>query len=445
MYIKKISITNIRSIDHLEIKFLKPAGWHVIIGDNGSGKSTVMRCISAALIGIQEINSILPVWGEWLRKNEKEGEIILEKTFDPKFDLQLTQKTIDKQTKYKDKVIFRLLRLYEDHATLGGEHLTWPDDFDPLSHHSGKFSAGFGPFRRFTGGDNKRDMIFKSSPRAAAHLTVFGEDIALTEALNWLKDLDRRRLKQKESTGNSMANEPQNGFLNEDEKMFESVKLFINKSGLLPHNSFFDSIDIDGDVVFKDGNNNLVKVTEMSDGYRSILSLVFELIRQLTVSYPIDKVFANIRSDAKKMDIPVPGVVLIDEVDAHLHPTWQARIGEWFTQFFPNIQFIVTTHSPLICRACEKGTIWRLAAPGSDFKSAEIKGIEKDRLVFGNILDAYGTEVFGQSPVRSSRTDEKLARLGRLNMLSAFGKINEEEEEERIQLQKTLTTDAPIS
>jgi hypothetical protein len=288
-------------------------------------------------------------------------------------------------------------------------------------------------------------MIFKSSPRAAAHLTVFGEDIALTEALNWLKDLDRRRLKQKESVKNSIANEPENGFLNEDEKIFESVKLFINKSGLLPHQSNFDSIDIDGDVVFKDGNNNLVKVTEMSDGYRSILSLVFELIRQLTVSYPIDKVFANIRSDSKKIDIPVPGVVLIDEIDAHLHPTWQTRIGEWFTQYFPNIQFIVTTHSPLICRACEKGTIWRLTAPGSDFKSGEIKGIEKDRLVFGNILDAYGTEVFGQSPVRSGRTDEKLARLGRLNMLSAFGKINEEEEKERIQLQKILTTDAPIS
>jgi predicted ATP-binding protein involved in virulence len=44
--------------------------------------------------------------------------------------------------------------------------------------------------------------------------------------------------------------------------------------------------------------------------------------------------------------ISSPGVVIIDEIDAHLHVSWQKRIGGWLKTHFPNIQFIVTTHSP---------------------------------------------------------------------------------------------------
>ena len=47
------------------------------------------------------------------------------------------------------------------------------------------------------------------------------------------------------------------------------------------------------------------------------------------------------------------GVVLIDEIDAHLHPEWQREIGFWLKRHFPNIQFIVTTHSPIICQAAD--------------------------------------------------------------------------------------------
>ena len=51
--------------------------------------------------------------------------------------------------------------------------------------------------------------------------------------------------------------------------------------------------------------------------------------------------------------MPYEGVILIDEIDAHLHPAWQKRIGFWLKAHFPNIQFIVTTHSPFICQAAD--------------------------------------------------------------------------------------------
>jgi len=293
----------------------------------------------------------------------------------------------------------------------------------------GWFSAGFGPFRRFSGGNQETEKLYKSYPRLGAHLSIFGEDVALSEALEWVKELDYLRLKE---------NEKKNG--QESTITYNSLIKFINQSNLLPHNVQIEGIDKEG-IVFKDGNGNSIQALELSDGYRSILSLTFELIRQLVRVYGAQEVFMDIEKG--KMQISLPGVVLIDEIDAHLHPSWQTRIGQWFTQYFPNIQFIVTTHSPLVCRACEKGSIWRLAAPGSDIPSGEITGVEREKLIYGNILDAYGTEVFGTNTVRSAHSQEKLEQLGKLNMLFALGKIKPTEEKERLELQKILGTDDP--
>lgn len=131
-------------------------------------------------------------------------------------------------------------------------------------------------------------------------------------------------------------------------------------------------------------------------------------------------------------------MVIIDEIDAHLHPTWQTKIGQWFTTNFPNIQFIVTTHSPLVCRACENGSIWRLAAPGSLNKSEQITGIDKDRLIFGNVLDAYGTEVFGKSITISEQGNIKRNRLGELNIKSIMGEDIPDSEQKELEELKEI-------
>ena len=149
--------------------------------------------------------------------------------------------------------------------------------------------------------------------------------------------------------------------LEEDKKArntLENLKKFINKSDLLPQNVQLEQVS-SGGVTFRDGNGALVSVTEMSDGFRSVLSLTFELIRQLVFTFGAKEVFQNIEKG--EININISGVVLIDEIDAHLHPTWQTRIGQSLTTYFPAIQFIVTTHSPLVCRAAERGSIWRLS------------------------------------------------------------------------------------
>ena len=85
-------------------------------------------------------------------------------------------------------------------------------------------------------------------------------------------------------------------------------------------------------MLFVDGNGYRVPVEDLSDGYRSILSMTFELIRQLAATYGPKRVF-----DPKDpFKVNMPGVVLIDEVDAHLHPTWQRKVGLWFGSISPS-------------------------------------------------------------------------------------------------------------
>ncbi len=285
---------------------------------------------------------------------------------------------------------------------------------------AGWFSASYGPFRRFTGGDADYEKLFFTNPRLARHLSVFDESVALTEGLRWLQQLQYKRLER----------DPEG-------QLLEPLLKFINQPGFLPHQARMESIS-SREVLFVDGNGFRVPVEELSDGYRSILSMTFELIRQLAATYGPKRVF-NPKDPTK---VNVPGVVLIDEVDAHLHPTWQRRVGLWFREHFPEIQFIVTTHSPLVCQAAEVGTVWRLPRPGTDEQARQITGAELDRLVYGNVLDAYGTGLFGEGVARSEASKQRLERLAELNLKEVRKGLTAAERKEQGSLRASLPTAA---
>jgi hypothetical protein len=179
-------------------------------------------------------------------------------------------------------------------------------------------------------------------------------------------------------------------------------------------------------------------VEDLSDGYRSILSMTFELIRQISRIYDPSDIFDP--HDPTK--IIAPGVVLIDEADAHLHPSWQRRVGLWFREHFPKLQFIVTTHSPLICQAARVGTVFRLPKPGSNEKGTMVTGEVLDRLLHGNVLDAYSTEMFGEGVTRSEESKKRLQRLAELNRKELRGELTAAEKREQQELRATLPTSA---
>ena len=421
MYIQKVEIKNIRSISHFEMTFQKPAGWHVLIGDNGAGKTTIIRSIAIALIGEKDAQALSAFedFSNWLHPNGTKATVALSVERDNEFDKPIYNK---KQPTAESIIHIERVNGNEKISVSGKvtpNNAVWGEN-----SNSGWFVAAYGPFRRLRGSVDTFTYLTNSRPRLGACLTVFRDDVALTHLTPWLQFLALDAPKKPKA-----------------KLIIENIVNFINNAQLLPNGAILsDDIDSEG-IKLNDANGVAVSLYDMSDGYRSVLSMTIDIIRFLIETYGTEKVFPNTKQEM----IGLPGVVLIDEIDAHLHPTWQTSIGQWFTKYFPNIQFIVTTHSPLVCRACENGSIWRLAAQGSGRESEEITGIDKDKLVFGNILDAYGTEVFGQSPVRSDKTHEKAERLGHLNMRSAFGKITEAEEKERQNLQNILSTDVTVN
>lgn len=424
MYISSARIINIRSIERFSLRFKSTeyAGWHVIIGDNGAGKSTLVRSLALALAGPTEAVALRQNWSEWLRKGESKGSVNLNIDYDKNLDKRkgkgksVTNYFIQATINFKQSES-RNVSIVEMHAPerkgVDPKNYLWGDGL-------GWFCASYGPYRRFSGGNKDYEKLFYTNPKLAPHLSVFGEDVALTECLNWLQTLHIKVLESKL-----------------DDQFLTNLIYFINNSGLLPHGAILEKITSDS-VIFVDGNGFEITVDQLSDGYRSILSMTFELIRQLVKAYGVNNIFNQIQQG--EMCIDLPGVVLIDEIDAHLHPTWQKQVGQWFVKYFPHIQFIVTTHSPLVCRACEQGTIWRLSTPGSGNESGKITGIERDRLIYGNVLDAYGTDVFGENISISETSNNMLARMSALNIKSITGSISVHEEKELQSLKSIFPT-----
>ena len=418
MYLKNVTVMNIRSIAllHWEIEENQASGWHVILGDNGAGKSSFIRSIALACVGPTEALALRQDWNDWIRRDKKTAFIRLTLNSDYDYDKFSGQgRTLSNF--YPDATL-TMSRQGEDvrltgSAGTGAKRHVW-------GGKAGWFSASYGPFRRFSGGDKDYERIFYSNPKLARHLSAFGESVALTESLRWLQELQFKKLE----------GDPEWDIL-------DHIINFVNNSTFLPHNVRLESVSSKG-VEFVDGSGSIVPVEELSDGYRSILSMTFELVRQLAICYGPNKVFDP--GDPTK--VVVPGVVMIDEVDAHLHPTWQRRIGVWFRTHFPNIQFIVTTHSPLICQAAEHGTVYKLPTPGTNEEGQMIKGAELNRLLYGNILEAYSTEAFGSGITRSEASRQRTKRLAELNRKELHGELTETEEQEQNELRAMLPTTA---
>ncbi|WP_271253966.1 AAA family ATPase [Pseudanabaena sp. Chao 1811] len=95
-------------------------------------------------------------------------------------------------------------------------------------------------------------------------------------------------------------------------------------------------------------NKERFSINQLSDGEKCFLAMVGDLARRLAIVNP-------------KNDDPLKGygIVLIDEIELHLHPEWQRRVIPRLTETFPNCQFIITTHSPQVLGEF-KGQVYRL-------------------------------------------------------------------------------------
>ena len=119
-----------------------------------------------------------------------------------------------------------------------------------------------------------------------------------------------------------------------------------------------------------DHGSTTVAVRQLSDGERGILALVLDLTRRLAQANP------NMSDPAAQAE----AVVLIDEIDLHLHPLWQRQIVRNLTTAFPRSQFIATTHSPQVIGEVEHDRI-QIIANGQVYSPTHSFGVDSSRVL----------------------------------------------------------------
>ncbi|MEO6082611.1 MAG: AAA family ATPase [Umezawaea sp.] len=417
MYISQVKLRNIKGFHgtrEVDLKLRSP-GWTVIAGRNGSGKTTLLRAIALAVAGTRVADVLAPDFENWISTGHGDGSASVHLHDDPTMDSNATAHDI---TRPWDASI-RWMRLDQGPSHGGTQtFLLIPidsaADVGPWQPNPrGWFCAAYGPFRRLAGGSNDVQRLMVK-PGATARLTsLFYEDASLAEGVTWLI---RQHLRELE--GHAEAAQLKQAALN------------LLGDGLLPDYYRIDRVDSDGLWVFSGEHQFPLK--EMSDGYRSVVALVVDLVKQLHECY------GELTTDGTS--ITAPGVVIIDEVDAHLHVSWQKAIGGWLKAHFPNIQFIVTTHSPYVCQAADPGGLIRLPGPSENSAPQVVDEDLYERVVYGSGDDAVLSELFGLETPYSDRAVKLRSELVDLEVAVISGTATDEQTRRYDELKETLTS-----
>jgi energy-coupling factor transporter ATP-binding protein EcfA2 len=370
----------------------------VFVGDNGSGKTTLMRAIAIALAGRDTANKLQANLHGWIKQGtSKAGSWI-----------QLNISRVDSDDglagsgRKPDEIFPARLAL-----TNGGKEVSiapvkpsgivaknysTPERTIWSTEASGWFACGYGPFRRVFGASSEAtESMF--GPLTGRFATMFNEAASLRATDQWLRELDHR---QRSENAKAKA-------------LLSELKVLLNDS-LLPNDMRVHRIDADG-LWLIDRNGVELDWGRMSDGYRSMLALLCDILKQMSEAYPGQDLLE--RDTQQHVVVNKSGVVLIDEVDSHLHPEWQREIGLWLVKHFPRVQFIITTHSPLVCQAASPNGIFHLPEPGSTDKPYRLTQEAYERVI-ASTADTVLLKVFDMKSTRSPRADEGRKQWSRL-------------------------------
>ena len=391
------------------------AGWTVITGHNGAGKSTFLRAVALAVAGARESVRLQESAAGWIRRGEQSGVV----------RLTLAPEAHDGAGNAADDTRLTVATVWQSEAPVPPQGSTWNEtaEVEPLAedsvHHGTAlaparaqrparswFVAAYGPLRRFSSDESGAQPPGMRAPKHIARLAnLFREDAPLGNGIEWLREMNHKRL------------EGQPGA-----QALQDAVIALLDDGLLPDGARVARVDSAGLWIEQGGV--CLRLQDLSGGYRAVIALVIDLARRMHECYgalPLQQ-----RNDGH-IAIDLPGVVLIDEVDVHLHVSWQQRLGFWLKQRFPRVQFIVSTHSPLVCQAADARGLIRLPAPGEQGGAAHVPAPLFHQVVNGSLDDAVLTDLFGLPHSRSAEAEHKLQELAALEVELLRDRISDEE------------------
>jgi energy-coupling factor transporter ATP-binding protein EcfA2 len=405
-----VTLENIRGFERLHFPLARPdgshAGWTVFTGDNGSGKSTLLKAIAIGLTGRDTARALQPSFNRWVRQSApgSKGAIQLE-IVRVEADDELTQQGRNPALRFPARINLqnggKETTLQADTIAAKAktpERTIWSPDA------LGWFCCGYGPFRRVFGASSEATQLMVSSS-TARFATMFQEAASLAEADRWLRELQFKALEQRQL---------------EREQL--NILLELLNDDLMPNQLRVERVDSDG-LWLSDRNGVELAWTEMSDGYRAVLALLADIVHHLIDAYTSKNLIA--RDSDGHLYINRSGVVLIDEVDAHLHPEWQREIGFWLKRRFPKIQFIVTTHSPIICQAADPNGLFVLPEPGSTQPPRALSAEEYTKVITSRPDTILLTQAFGLQNTRSPEAVEARSEYAQIQAKQrATGKLS---------------------
>lgn len=348
LYIKKIELNNFKGIDSLSFNFDKRV--NVLIGENGVGKSSILFGLAMALsrfIGrMKSLNSNGILFDKDYIKNDAQESRIKTEMF---YKSEEIEWEIGKQRFQTKQTITNLKRINEIVLKVN-------EELQKNRNYSLPVVVFYGV------GRNVVDVPLKiRTKHQFDQLAAYDEALLRERSVNdfrlffeWFRnreDIENEKIRDY-SLRDSNDNYQPSFF---DEPIYLDPQLNAVRSAIQSILPGFEDLRVKRNplrmVLTKriKGAKAELKVDQLSDGEKCTLSMVGDLARRLSIANPDSK-------DPLKGE----GVVLIDELDLHLHPGWEVTILQRLIDTFPNCQFIVSTHSPLILSSLKPENIFML-------------------------------------------------------------------------------------
>jgi hypothetical protein len=399
MYLRHLHVQNVKLLRDVKIDFVgadgQPRMWTVFVGENRSCKTTLLQTIAAAASGRdQAIHLTTDVVSSWPDLRRPDAGL----SIDAEFGFSSSRHT---WRRYPDlhpgdaPLLNTHLELVPGRSVFdgGARFVGGNAEPDPLvtarrENYPDWFVAGYG-VRRMLRGVGTIDTQRQRNPSLDRLKPLFGEDVIGTSFIELLSgELGRAFVKVLQS-------------------------IFV-AGGLLPHitalelrgrggirstKNLIEAQRFEMDILDDQGVPIRVPAAWLSQGYQSVIAWLADVVGQILLE-------AEGSVEAAEME----GCVLVDEIDMYLHPTWQLRLISALKQVFPRLQFIATTHSPMVLPALAAGEVWLLSHDAEGSVIAEPAPHSPALLTGSELFEAF----FTIDKVYPAELGEKASRYGRL-------------------------------